>query len=368
MRLILHIGTHKTGTSALQECLRRNEGALVQNGIYYARAARSKNANSLARLVAKKRSAEAQDFLQQHIAKAGALGADRLIISAESFYAMTTFFHRFNGKNCQDYWELESDAVELLNGLLPRYLPRQIIAFFRRQDFFLESIYRQVVKSSRAVSMTIGEFRDFMGEALNYQRHMELWKASFPDCKVYSYEQASNNIADFFLRNVLHFENTQKFDGLNLRLNAALSRDVLEYKRLLNRVDVAAVDRRMCNLACTKLAQTLTDDGGFRDFLAPEVRAALLNEMESDNAILVEKFGMQPFPAPSMEDWAPYPGLSAERARELADYDARIRRSPSYQIERLALLARQVLRHRLPMLAWAIPLARSLLPQHRRKP
>jgi hypothetical protein len=147
-----------------------------------------------------------------------------------------------------------------------------------------------------------------------------------------------------------------------------LSRDVLEYKRLLNHRDLSAVERRMSNLACTKLAQTLTDDGGFRDFLAPEARAALLNEMESDNGILVQKFGMQPFPAPSMEDWAPYPGLSAERARELADYDARIRCSFSYQIERLALLVRQVLRQRLPMLSWTIPLARSLLPQHRRRP
>ena len=36
MQLILHIGTHKTGTSAVQECLHRNERRLAERGIYYA--------------------------------------------------------------------------------------------------------------------------------------------------------------------------------------------------------------------------------------------------------------------------------------------------------------------------------------------
>ena len=368
VRLILHIGTHKTGTSALQECLRRNEGTLAKKGIHYARTARSKNANGLARLVAKSRRAEAQDFVNQHIAKARAIGADRLLISAESFYAMTIFFHRFNGNEYNDYWESESEAIELLKRLLPQDLPRKIIVFFRRQDYFLESIYRQVVKSSRAVSMTIEELRAFMSEALNYQRHMDIWNAAFPDCTVYTYEQASDNISEFFLRNVLQLENMQEFDGLDLRLNMRLSREVLEYKRLLNCMEMSPVDRRMSNLACTKLAQILTDDGRFRDFLAPESRATLLSEMERGNALLTQKFGMEPFPASSTVDWAPYPGLSAERARELAEHHARIKRSAAYQIEHFALSARQFVRQRLPMLAWIIPLARSLLPQHRRAP
>jgi hypothetical protein len=83
---------------------------------------------------------------------------------------------------------------------------------------------------------------------------------------------------------------------------------------------------------------------------------------------LSETFRMKPFPAlsdDSLKGWAPYPGLSAEKARELAERHARIRRGAGYRIERSALLARQFIQQRLPMLAWMIPLGRLLLPWHR---
>ena len=35
MRLILHIGTHKTGTSSLQLFCRNNRKALLEHGIFY---------------------------------------------------------------------------------------------------------------------------------------------------------------------------------------------------------------------------------------------------------------------------------------------------------------------------------------------
>ena len=83
MQVIVHIGTHKTGTSALQECLRRNEKNLGRRGIYYARIAPYKNSNGLAKTVAKTRGAEVSAFVNHHYYKAIALGANTLIISAE---------------------------------------------------------------------------------------------------------------------------------------------------------------------------------------------------------------------------------------------------------------------------------------------
>ena len=55
MQLILHIGTHRTGTSALQVCLQRNEQILARKGIHYARIRPYKHSNGLAKLVAKRR-------------------------------------------------------------------------------------------------------------------------------------------------------------------------------------------------------------------------------------------------------------------------------------------------------------------------
>jgi hypothetical protein len=365
VQLILHIGTHKTGTSALQLCLQRNEQLLVSRSIHCARMRPYKHANGLARLVAKGQLTEAKAFVDQQLEKASALGAEKLLVTAESFYAMTLFFHKLNGRY-KDYWKLEKDAIEFVGRVLFSGVSKKLVVFFRRQDYFLESIYRELVKA-RSITMQIGEFRSFMGEALDYWRHIELWSAVFPSCSVYTYEQASNSISAFFLRNVLNLDTVQ-FEGVELRDNIRLSRDVLEYKRMLNGRDMSAADRYMSDLACTELARTLHDDGRFQSYLAPEDRAALLAEMEQGNVLLCNTFGMKRFPALSGEDlkmWAPYPGLSAEKAQELADCHARIKSSMGYQIERLALLVRQFIQRHLPMLGWIIPLGRSLLPHHR---
>jgi hypothetical protein len=363
VRLILHVGTHKTGTSALQACLRQNEGILASKGIHYARQPRSKHANGWAKLVAKGRKAESLAFLNHHIDEALRLGASTLLISAESFYAMTTFFHKFNGRN-QDYWKSELEAIERLRDILPFELPVKLVVFFRRQDNFLESIYREVVKS-KAVALSIDEFRLFMKEALDYWRHMQVWNAVFSDCAVFTYEEASSSIARFFFRNVLELANTNGFKGLDMRRNLRWSREVLEYKRMLNGALVASVDRRISRLVCTELARTLPDDGRYQDYLAPGARATLLSEMELGNVLLRQTFSMKAFPPLSDgEGWVPYPGLSAERARELRESYARIGERADYRIERSALVVRRFIQQRFPRLAWLIPWGRFLLPRH----
>jgi hypothetical protein len=368
VQLILHIGTHKTGTSALQDCLRRNEHILADKGIHYARIKPYSNSNRLGSLIANRRRAEVRAFVDRHLEKASTLGANTVVISAESLYAMTIFFHKFDGRQDHDYWTSESEAIEFFHCVLPPDVTTRLIVFFRRQDHFLESVFQEVVKSSLAVAMPIDEFRGFFSEALDYWRHMEIWSAVFPDCAVYTYEQAFNNISEFFLRNVLHLPNTDEFEGLDSRVNVRLNRDVLEYKRMLNGMAMSVVDRTMSEIACTELARTLADDGHYPDHLAPDARASLLRKVERDNALLSETFGMKPFPTlsdHSLKGGAPYPGLSAERARELAERHARIRIGAGYRIERSALLARRFIQQRLPMLAWIIPLGRVLLPWHR---
>jgi hypothetical protein len=366
VRVIVHIGTHKTGTSALQECLRRNEKILSRRGIYYARIAPYKNSNGLAKTVAKTRGAEVSAFVNRHFDRAIALGANTLIISAESLYAMTMFFHKFNGR-LGDYWTSETEAIEFLYRAFPKDAILKLVVFFRRQDRFLESIYREVVKT-RGEAMTIHEFRFFFAEALDYCHHMQIWSTIFPQCAVYTYEQASNNIADFFFRNVIKLTNLEDFDGLDSRFNVGISRDVLEYKRMLNCIEMSEVDRYLSNLACTELARILPDDGAFSDLLEPETRMAVLNEAATGNTQLSSLFAMKPFPVvghASQNNWKPYPGLSAERAEELAERYARITRSASYRIGRSALLARQFIQERLPRLSWTIALVRPLSPLRR---
>jgi len=128
VRLILHIGTHKTGTSSVQECLYRNEGRLAERGIYYAHRPRARALNQLAHLIATGRKAQAQVLIDSHVAKAKAAGATTLLISAESFFAMTMFFHKLEGELYEDYWGTEARCIELLHGVLPADMPKRVVA------------------------------------------------------------------------------------------------------------------------------------------------------------------------------------------------------------------------------------------------
>ena len=85
--LIIHIGTPKTGTKALQEYLLRNSDALLEQGIRYVRAGREKGRgtahNELARSIKEATDDPAWDRLQGELAGS----SSRInIISAEGFW------------------------------------------------------------------------------------------------------------------------------------------------------------------------------------------------------------------------------------------------------------------------------------------
>ena len=134
---------------------------------------------------------------------------------------------------------------------------------------------------------------------------MRLWSRAFPDCVVYTDEETAIDAARFFLRNVLKIGDAEQFDGLDLRINASLARDLVEYKRELN-MATSFVDQRMSDFVCAELERVVTDDGRYRDFLSPEARAKLLRDVAPGNATLVQDFGMTPFPPqadPSSDEW-----------------------------------------------------------------
>lgn len=343
MQLILHIGTHKTGTSAIQACLYRNEARLAEDGIYYAHRPRSPTLNQLAHLIATGRKGEAHALVDSHVAKAKASGSNTLLISGESFFAMTMFFHKLEGEPCEDYWGQEASSVQLLHSLLPDCMSKRVVVFFRRQDKFLESVYAQTVRT-RPVTESAEQFRCSIREALDYWRHMHIWSRLFPDCTIYTYEETANDAARFFMRNVLQIDDIAAFEGLDLRLNTSPPRDLIEYKRELNKA-TSFVDRRMNTFICAKLDRIVSNDGRYHDYLAPEARAKLLSDVAPGNARLTETFGMTAFPVLVQSGtWTPYPGLSDECAKELRERHDKIKRSAAYRIEHLSALMRQSIR------------------------
>ena len=81
-------------------------------------------------------------------------------------------------------------------------------------------------------------------------------------------------------RNVLEIGDPEQFDGLDLRVNTSLARDLVEYKRELNKA-TSFVDQRMSNFVCAALERVVTDDGRYHDYLSPEARAKLLRDVDA---------------------------------------------------------------------------------------
>lgn len=92
MNLLLHIGTHKTATTSLQHFFALNRALLRSYGFYYPENDDSAYAfNFLASRVAFGKSSEAAAFLASAREKAKDSGCQSVLISGESFYAMTGF-------------------------------------------------------------------------------------------------------------------------------------------------------------------------------------------------------------------------------------------------------------------------------------
>lgn len=125
--LIFHIGVHKTGSSSIQHFLYDNREILLKNyGLNYPEMKGDTHYfqhNSLTSLLKK---GKTNDFSE--IVKRNSTSGNRLLLSSESFAGI----HEI------------SRGIISVQHLFDRV---RVIAYVRRQDLWLESIYRQLIKT-----------------------------------------------------------------------------------------------------------------------------------------------------------------------------------------------------------------------------
>ena len=105
MRLILHIGTHKTGTTALQQFFHANRRRLAVRGCHYATPPHGlQHSNLAANALNGGENRSVQAFLTKHTEMARRHGAHTLLASAENFYAMSVLLGIRRGKPARTRW------------------------------------------------------------------------------------------------------------------------------------------------------------------------------------------------------------------------------------------------------------------------
>jgi hypothetical protein len=357
MRLIFHIGTPKTGTSAVQRFLCANRQRLAESGVHYATPHGSGQANAVANALSTGDSGTARAFLVNQAKAAHQCGADTLLISAENFYARNIHAAMQRQQIMPKAPERDQMFVEALRELIPDEIATcQIVCYLRRPDRYAESLYNQHVKRG-VIDSTFDDFLSLIEPALSYHRCLYPWADVFGqrNCMLRVYDSAKKDVVGDFVMNVLGIRDISRFSHVHNQANERLARDLLEFKRLKNRTARFAerhIEDAILSLVNEEIGLRQEEPASYQDFLSPDDRAELLRRLQPDLDALQASYGVPAFPPfdpePAKASWSPYPGLDPERRQAIELHYNRINGRFAFRVERMTLRSAGVLRRSLP--------------------
>lgn len=195
MRLILHAGPGKTGTTAIQSALRKGSKRLRDNGILYL-GLMLENApvrlfdwqqqgafNTFMRIAPERAQAELLRVFRETVAVAHGTGIHTLVVSNESVLRRPAVF------------------IEVLDRLRAEGVDVRIVAYARRYDELARSSYVQWGLVHKTYAGPLQTFREWMnGRELGLMPSVEKWKARFGDDFQLRNFHAGDDVVSDFLR------------------------------------------------------------------------------------------------------------------------------------------------------------------------
>jgi hypothetical protein len=337
----------------LQRFLFANPAALAEFGIHYAAPRSALKASAIVHALHIDDRRWIHDFMMSHLKFARRKDAHTLIVSAESFYAMSLVPALCRREPCTDLIDRDRVLISRLHTSLPDQISAaHVVCYFRRPDQFAESWYNQQVKYGSLFSGDFSEFLELVRPALLYSHHIGQWSDTFGrrNCRARMYESITNSIIDDFVGSVLNIAELSSVAPTRAEVNRRISRDLLEFKRMVNRgvtYEEMALERKIFELLHESLGFIEAEPDYYQAFLPPHERAELLADLSDDMAALQSSFGLASFPGFDLEAataaWRPYPGLAPARAEALDRQYRHIRARPRFRAERLVVRSRKAL-------------------------
>jgi len=221
-KLIIHIGSQKTGSTSIQTFLTQQPDKMAEAGLSYVKAGRGPAAHN--KLAFKRDTEQFPVLMKRLVAEVEGAPDKTHVISAEMLF--TTRMARSMAAFLPDDLRAET----------------RIIAYIRRQDKFLEAMYKQVVKTGRFK----GSPQDYAKKreaALMYSRILGAYAEGFgtENMVVLPYERPLFREGDVILDVAGHLgmTNVTRDDLPEKFSNITLSREVSELLGLIsNKTDI----------------------------------------------------------------------------------------------------------------------------------
>lgn len=276
--LVLHVGTHKTGTTALQRFFADNRALLSRLGVHYPDVGKPHHAGLAWAL----RDGNRRPLLDV-LGSPEASRHDRVLLSSEDF-------------------ERQAAALGFVREMAPRVT---VVIYLRRQDHYVQSIYQECVKSpDQRSTLTFAEYYQRYATAHAGKPHQRLdwsllvrrWAEVFGSDHVVVRPFERNSFAggsifaDFLGVLGLSLEESFVLPPRD-KSNIGFPREMIELLRGSNAFRNKAQQTRIVKLmgAYAAAGESAASQHGY-DYLSPAQRIALLEQVDEGNRSIAREY------------------------------------------------------------------------------
>jgi len=198
---IVHAGTHKTGTTTVQNVLHAHRAELAASGFFYpAMGRKGRDHNPLAHRLATCTDddlASVRDELTGRSARDGVRlgGAARLLLSAEEFSTRICNPHPWVAFDDAAYWEQRRHYLARLRRALPQAAEVEAFVCFRDHESYAHALYATKVLSGK-IDWGFAEFVRRCAPIFDYRRQVDVFEQALGPVRVESYEQLRGDLAN----------------------------------------------------------------------------------------------------------------------------------------------------------------------------